>query len=60
MGREKAVKGRVGGSMGEEGEVGGNREGPGKEGCLSFRCCVVTIEEVRIVFSSVVEREAII
>ena len=57
MGREKAVKGRVGGSIGEDGEAGRRTEGPGSEGCLS-RGWVETIDEVRIELSSVVERAA--
>ena len=58
MGREKAVKGRIGGSIGEDGEAGGSREGPGSEGCLSLGW-VDTMEEVRIELSRVVERAAI-
>ena len=57
VGREKAVKGRIGGSIGDDGEAGGRREGPGSEGCLS-RGWVDTIDEVRIELSSVVERAA--
>ena len=49
------MKGRMGGSMGEDGEAGGRREG-----WLSrlSRGWVDTMEEVRIELSSVVEREA--
>ena len=57
VGREKAVKGRTGGSIGEDGEAGGSRAGPGNDGCLS-RGWVDTMEEVNIELSSVVEREA--
>jgi hypothetical protein len=58
VGREKAVKGKMGGSIGEDGEAGGRRQGPGSDGCLS-RCWVGdTMDEVRIELSSVVERAA--